>query len=174
MISNGPHRGPSDADVGMQQYANSMQFLPLLLLWYLCGVACVTTSKILLQGEVGSALISTNQFLCTVVPLNYVLNSHPPWRGVPLSLPFHVLVNEKYVRSTLSKCSFYYSLGFFLTNISFSVSSASFTETIKGESDLVLKDEEQKACSTYNKTCSADLFVACFAHRQPPSLSRPR
>ena len=86
------------------------------------------------EGAVGPATLSMFQFLCAVLCLNFALHGHAPWRGVPLSLPKLRLNDDK--RKSLTKCAFFYSTGFILTSVSFYISSASFTETIKAAEPL--------------------------------------
>ena len=110
----------------------SIPTVPLTIIWYITGITCVTTTKILLSNDLLLPLtICLAQFSATTVLCNLLLTSSPfPPPGLPpLRIP-------RTARTHLGLAALFFALGFVLTNLSFSLSTASFTETIKAAEPL--------------------------------------
>ena len=106
---------------------NSTTLLALAILsWYCLGVVSISSSKLLLGGGL---------FNIQTTPL--VLTCQQFWIGSKvLSSPTTREMNEKNQHHYLNMSGLYFSLGFFLTNLSFFSSHASFVETVKAAEPL--------------------------------------
>ncbi|GMH89932.1 hypothetical protein TrST_g13443 [Triparma strigata] len=114
----------------------------LIFLWYALGTLTITTSKTLLSTSyptlndqdlhhpVSPVTLTIFQFLVSTITLNLLLLHHP----FPSFLSLPPLPPSQ--KTLLLKTSFTYTLGFLLTSYSFSLSTASFTETIKSSEPI--------------------------------------
>ncbi len=107
-----------------QQQQMSIPALAIIV-WYSLGVVSIATSKLLLNGI----------FFGKCSPL--VLTCQQFWIGTWLLSSFQKpKVQFHQQQDSLRKSGLYFSTGFFLTNVSFFSSNASFVETIKAAEPL--------------------------------------
>lgn len=94
--------------------------LLLTVLWYTSSMMAITTSKLTMQAAKVPLILCSVQFLSATLISGGTL----ALKGAPLGLPGHegpILVGV----------SVTYTLGFFFTNLAFSLANASFVETVK-------------------------------------------
>lgn len=108
----------------------NMTVVLLVVGWYVCAIGCITSSKRVLLDCPNPCLLSLTQFAVSVgsVRLLQYFGAVPPSSGSGKSLDkdAKVLLGRLVVAVGLSYCA-----GFLLTNLSFSLVSANFAETIK-------------------------------------------
>lgn len=104
-----------------QSSSNGMAITILyIILWYTTSMMAITTSKLTMQAAKVPLVLCSVQFLCATVVSGTVL----ALQGLPLRLPGKEA-------KVLGATSFTYTLGFFFTNLAFSLANASFVETVK-------------------------------------------
>ncbi|GMI11436.1 hypothetical protein TrLO_g5175 [Triparma laevis f. longispina] len=137
-----PPRPPNiSPHLHIQIYLGSLPLTFLLSTWFIFGAVTITSSKLLLSTSyknwdgvdrhhaVSAVTLTLFQFLTSTIILNLLLH-HTPFH--PLNLP----PRSPLQKSFLLKTSFFYTLGFLLTSYSFSLSTASFTETVKASEPI--------------------------------------
>lgn len=135
--SNGNHTGMSSMHIksdidGVEVAKKSLKsfaVVPLLvLLWYSAAVAAITTTKKLMNAVPLPFLLCTSQFCIASIVCWLYKQFLSTWRS---SKPI-----QQGAQFTIYLISASYTLGFVFTNISFSIISASFAETIKSAEPL--------------------------------------
>jgi len=100
----------------------------LVLIWYSCAVAAITTTKKLMNAVPLPFTLCTSQFCTASIACWIYKNFFSTWRS---SKPI-----QQGAQRTIYMISVAYTLGFVFTNVSFSIISASFAETIKSGEPL--------------------------------------
>merc|ERR1719203_1811483 len=93
----------------------------LVVLWYVSSMFAITTSKLTMQAAKVPLVLCVVQFTTATVVSGTVLAV----QGVSAGLP------ERKGKVVLGSTSLTYTLGFFFTNLAFSLAHASFVETVK-------------------------------------------
>jgi len=94
--------------------------LVLIVLWYTSSMLAITTSKLTMQAAKVPLVLCSVQFLSATLIAGGTLVV----QGLPCGLPGKE-------RAMLVGVSVTYTLGFFFTNLAFSLAHASFVETVK-------------------------------------------
>jgi len=137
--------GKDGKDGKKKNYSARMQIPVAVLLWYLLGVISISTTKVLLTdySEVGMTplLLTMQQFVIGIIFLRawiYIRNGKPPY-----PIPMRKVISPPQRNNTeivgydkLVFSAIFFTLGFLLTNLSFSGSDASFVETVKASEPI--------------------------------------
>uniref|UniRef100_A0A7S3PYE9 Sugar phosphate transporter domain-containing protein n=1 Tax=Chaetoceros debilis TaxID=122233 RepID=A0A7S3PYE9_9STRA len=124
----------------------SLEIPIAIALWYLLGVVSISTTKILLRDYeafgVTSFALTFQQIFIGFGFLRiwiYIKNDHPhpfPYRNILSSTDVLQQNYDDFGYGYLVLSAAFFTLGFFLTNLSFSSADASFVETIKASEPI--------------------------------------
>merc|ERR1712194_425195 len=93
----------------------------LIVLWYVSSMFAITTSKLTMQAAKVPLVLCVVQFTTATVVSGMVLAV----QGLSAGLP------DRKGKVVLGSTALTYTLGFFFTNLAFSLANASFVETVK-------------------------------------------
>ncbi len=129
-----------------KDFSSKLQISAAVLLWYLLGVISISTTKIILTdysvAGMTPLILTMQQFVIGIIFLRgwiYVRNGELPY-PIPMRKIRFSQQNRNNAESVgydkLIASSTFFTMGFLLTNLSFSGADASFVETVKASEPI--------------------------------------